>query len=919
MVLNSLILEGDNMAIKKKMTDIEPKVPEVKNIEQQDFMTPFDGQWFPSTDPILVGPKNFQTLVNMRYKKDGDGIEGVRGYDEFNNTAVSNFTNITTGVYFNNEKDPPSHLIIHGKNATDVGQILYSNNYIDEGGSFTAMYTDPSVSEPRFAVGPGAIVAYANGAQNRVWGGEGYSISAAFILSLSGTVRTIDDSGAHTYGDPKDRTDRLTATNDDGIVTFQANTYGGVLLMTTRPNAGFKVVVETANSNASNTTLYMDYWDGGQFVACSSVSDGTSELTQSGKITYSYTSGAEPMHYQGLYLYAYWLSIYSASQAETATISYVESIDGYFRPVSDVWDGVFRQPITVQLYDQANTTFEDFTLYVSEPSTTSTPVGCYIGAKTTNDFIDIMFEERMSAIYIVMLGDLVNTASTTIEVAYHNGVTTSGVVEVDNTNGFGASGLMYWEPPASTSEEKIDRFGLYGYKYRLNFNTATISGTNPEDVVIDLIYGIPASDTFSPYGGGFKFPALYKNKLMWCNRNDTNEGNRIDYSADNAPDVYNGENSSMNGFQSIYVGGVGQVTAATQLYNRFGSNIFSIFVICKDNEVWLMTGDSPLDYKLYPISFRIGCPAPYTLVTAEVGFNVGEDVERNIAMWISHQGPVMFDGAVIHPLQGLEDYFDPSNDNFVNFDYIKEAQSWFDSTYQEWNILLPTGTSTSPNTWLVYSVRLRKWFSRDVGDSQAIQCGITALDSNGRQRIAGGSDDGRVYLLEEGTSYNGDPITYTVTTGDFFPSGNQWDITTIRRLKFVLEQLDDPDSEVTVQFLADTNPISGENYIFYDVDTESTNSGTAGYEWLDVTATESYNSAAGYSFTQTSASNVTIGRSGGSERLDRTTIDTNQTAWSHAVKLTMTSAVESNGFTPLLWGFQWMMTRKDVGDSNPNT
>jgi hypothetical protein len=219
----------------------------------------------------------------------------------------------------------------------------------------------------------------------------------------------------------------------------------------------------------------------------------------------------------------------------------------------------------------------------------------------------------------------------------------------------------------------------------------------------------------------------------------------------------------------------------------------------------------------------------------------------------------------------------------------------------------------------VYSVRLRKWFSRDVGDSQAIQCGITALDSNGRQRIAGGSDDGRVYLLEEGASYNGDPITYTVTTGDFFPSGNQWDITTIRRLKFVLEQLDDPDSEVTVQFLADTNPISGENYIFYDVGTESTNSGTAGYEWLDVTATESYNSAAGYSFTQTSASNVTIGRSGGSERLDRTTIDTNQTAWSHAVKLTMTSAVESNGFTPLLWGFQWMMTRKDVGDSNPNT
>ena len=80
-----------------------------------------------------------------------------------------------------------------------------------------------------------------------------------------------------------------------------------------------------------------------------------------------------------------------------------------------------------------------------------------------------------------------------------------------------------------------------------------------------------------------------------------NEGNRVDYSEDNAPDIFNGENTSLDGYQSLYFGGTERLTAGTQIYNRFGSNLFASLVMFKANEIYLMTGDSPLDYRICPI------------------------------------------------------------------------------------------------------------------------------------------------------------------------------------------------------------------------------------------------------------------------------------------------------------------------------
>ncbi len=396
-----------------------------------------------------------------------------------------------------------------------------------------------------------------------------------------------------------------------------------------------------------------------------------------------------------------------------------------------------------------------------------------------------------------------------------------------------------------------------------------------------------------------------------CGYVDGNEGNRIDYCKDNNPHIWNGVDSSDNGFQSIYVGSVEEITSAVQLYNRFGSNIFSIFVILKNSEVWLMIGDSPIDYKLYPISFRIGCPAPGTLCTAEVGFEVGEQIERNVAMWVSHQGPVMFDGAIIHPVKGIEKYFDPNESDSINFDYFDIAQSWFDSTYNEWNILIPTGSSTTLNKWFVYDVRRKKWFKKDVNTGKNIFCGINAIATDGDQYIYGGSDDGRLYELETGASWNGASITYSITTGDFFPTGSQWDESLLRRLKLVTKRLTESGAEVKIYYQANTDSDSGVAVSWIDITALLADSGDAGITFTDVVASLTDSGDAGVSFASSPAELLDMSVDQGLNRLIRVTKDMNQIAWCHSFKFEFTSSSSNKGFTPIMWGTQSLKIRLD--------
>ena len=676
-----------------------------------------------------------------------------------------------------------------------------------------------------------------------------------------------------SYDDPLDYTEAANnSLATPGNVVPISGDHLSWYVLTTRPVQGFKYYIGAANTTSS--TISCRYWSGAGFSNVGGFNDDTRSggvsLAQDGVISFTSTAGsAKPFHLEGLYLYAYLFEITGTSS--TTTVAHIAA-DASWQPVKDVWDGVPRQPIEFQVESAGE--FEEYTNEVNYESDIQIPIGGVLDGLLTTDNIVIMFSERMAGIRFQMLGALVNTNVSDTEVEYHSGINwvTAGGSVADGTDNadatVGKTGLISWSPPDAADEHPVTLFGTTGYAYRLTFN-ATLSGTKgvpiaeDAEVLVDLVVGIPAQKTVK----AFKFPSMYKNRLLLANYTEGKEANRVDFSMTGAPDVFNGLDSSMDGLQSLYFGNSDGLTAGTQLYNRYGSNVFAIWLALKETSTYILTGENPEDFKIFPVSFTIGCPAPLTLATAEVGFEAVQGIQRNIAIWLSHSGPVMFNGSEVFPIPGINKYFDPTDPDCINFEYIDVARGWYDTTYREYNLQIPSGSSqTTNNVWVAYDMIRKKWFEKDTGTQSVPQAAIQVVDTEGNKYVYGGVDDGYLRRLENGPSWAGTAIDAVVTTGDFWPSKNIWEKSILRQIKIVAKATT-PDLDVV--HYADT-VISGTTII--------------NNESLD---------ASGY-------------------RLARITEPLNIAAWSYRFSFQLSSDSVENPFEPIVWGLQWQYVRDDL-------
>lgn len=758
-----------------------------------------------------------------------------------------------------------------------------------------------------------------------------------------------------------------TPTNLDG--TTIGNFW---IVLSTRPLKGVKYKLRTTNGIASSLTC--KYWDGDSFEAVGNPSDGTSSnsmaLGKNGTFSFDSTASvAKPLHFEGLYFYAYLFELSAGS-----AVIYNVTVDAPFQTMKDVWDGVYRQPIQfqvrrgtttasgttitaagtittvfiagyqdyycAQLSSQADyeaieigaeivansitrtvnqkiggsgstwwivvsdvtnwaaggpyaltytnpeggatADYKDFTLEVNQRSFSDYPIGAVIDALTPEQKILIGFEERMSAIWFEMIADLVNTNTSKIGIGYWDGTQyTSPSVICDTMSSlvgktFNKSGMVSWQSPAESSEFRQTLFGVNAYYYEISVN-ATLSGTEggAAEIVIDTVKGIPAQNTVKP----FKFPLMFKNRLMLCGYTEGKEGNRVDYTVSNAPDVHNGDESSMDGIQSLYFGGSEDLTCGIQLFNRFGSNIVSCLLMFKNTETYLLIGDGPDNYKIYVISLNIGCPAPSTLRAAETGYTFAEDVNRNVVAWVSHAGSMIFDGAAIIPVPGLKKFFDPAESECINQSAIKRATAYFSATHKEYNFLFPSGSSAVNNTkWLAYDLVKKRSYEKVVGTSLMPQATWPVIDIYGRQYIYAGIDSGYMMRLEHATSTankwaddTGSNLIQVIETGDFFPSESQWDITRMRRFKAAAKNIVE-NASLSMAHFSDGAPTSG--------------SGTS------LTAMNIFAS--------------------GNKAVTRATQDCNLLGWTHRIRFSTTISGEAKkGLEPIGWGIQFYTERQD--------
>ena len=638
------------------------------------------------------------------------------------------------------------------------------------------------------------------------------------------------------------------------------------IVLSTRPLQGVKTYISEANTLSS--TISGEYWTGSGFSDLSLV-DGTASsgvsLAQSGTISFSSTAtDAEPYHFQGTYYYAYLFTL-SDGYADI----YFVTVDADFQPIVDIWDGVLRQPSEFQVWDDSEEKYSDYTLEVLAQSTsTSTFGGILDNLAGGEDHIIIMFDERMAGVLLSIANSLSNTETSRPAVDRWSGSAWVDVGEViDGTissdekwNSLGQTGVYSWTPPELGEEKKVSLFGSSGYAYSISYNNDLGS-----TVTVDTALGIPAQTDIK----AFKLPAIYGGRALLVNDVEGKQGNRIDYSVTNLADVWNGFESSMDGYQSIYVGGNEGITAATQIYNKYGSNFYTTLFITKKSESYMIHGTGPDDFRIYPISDNIGCPAPLTMATTKMRL---ADVDRNIVVFLSYFGVAFFDGATIQLVPGIDNYFDPADSEYINTSLIDSSRGWFDQTNLEYNLAFPSGSSaTNCNKWVVLDLKQLKWYEK-APYSDYPQAGWPVYDTDGFQYIYGGTDTGYMLRMDTGTMWNDQPITHTWETGDFFPSGNIWDLFLMERFKMFAPGIDE-SATVSITMYTDTASSIGKALSGFVMDS-------------------------------------------GSTRINRDVQPLNQLAWSYRLQYSVTmgdgSGADARALNPLGWGYRGYVKEKDI-------
>jgi len=584
-----------------------------------------------------------------------------------------------------------------------------------------------------------------------------------------------------------------------------------------RPLKAIKFYVSKPNETASTLSGYV--WTGRSFSTLS-LTDGTSSggisMAQTGTVEFGDTySNAKPRHFEGTFLYCYEFEV-----SDGGCEIYQVTADASFEPVNDIWTGEKEPPLEVRLWDASAGAYIDYTLFSNNTSSDGTPYGLVLDQMTTSDYILLGFEQRVSAIDMTMLTNYVNTNAASMTVYYWSGTqwTTVGRLS-DGTQSdlalktIGQSGLISWSAPAKSDEKLYNPFGTPLYFYKITVS-AELSGTDggDEDIVADLITGVPAQYEIQPSVAA----GTFKGRALRYNFGVSSEGNRIDYSVTNAPNSWNGDDSSMNGVQSLYVGDTRELTVTGEIYNRIGSNLKTILTAVKKRSVYIVDGDGPEDYRIFPVSYNVGCPAPRTFQTIEMGYEIASDVPRNIQMWMDYSGFVLFDSSFVRSIPGLENYFDPNESVHVDWDNIDQSWSVYDPQKSDFIVCFPL--SNGSHFMGAYNLVEDKWF--EIVPYSYPLSGAAVEDSNGIRYTYLGMNDGYVNQWNTGPSWAGQPIAYSWATGDFFPTGNEYDVTKIEYLKLITAETAE-DLNITVSHYADTNTVANSDTAVFPLDSAS--------------------------------------------------------------------------------------------------
>lgn len=765
---------------------------------------PLTGKLVTSVDPATIDT-NFQTLKNLRYTDTG--LRAIQGMSKINSTAITTYTNLKHGFHLNNSQPAESHVLVQAYNSGETASQVHDNKTaIPNTGDFeaTALHTDASgASHGHFSGAPNGMAAYCNSKESMIWGGD--------ELFTAGFLNEIDTSTPYY----RDFTTAINNTKTDSNNIATLTSIGGdrcyIYVGSILPLKGVKFYIGTANTDA--VALKAFYWDGSAWQAVSNPSDGTVSggvtLAQTGSFTFDSTDSiAKIKNINSTFLY--WYKFQSDDGAggadlvdNTTTVTQC-TVDAPFQSIKDIWGGENSLLLT-GLLKVATDRHQKYTVnwfaedHSATGATTNASTGKDLTAMAVTTTIRLGFEERLTGINVVIQSGG-NTTNSAMTVAYWDGdsFVSVGTIE-DGTSPASAtmlqSGTVTWTPPATSAEFKTSFDNsppLYFYELSVDVQFAAVT------ILVDSFSGIPTQKEI----GNYAFPLFAHDRLFLCSDQDGRK-NSVIVSALDTSTVFNGLDST-----ELTFGDDRAITAGAGLYRQYGSTLYNITVFTKNNETWILVGNDPENWVQYRASGTVGCPAPHTMITANVGFEAVPTQNRYVAIWQGLEGIYLFDGNVISDIsKDISDLFDKRNSSSINTSKIGESFSFFDYEHQEYHWVFASGSSTSADKEMVYDLVRKKWYEVSRGSGKILQMGVEVADTDGNRYNYGGANDGFLYRLDNGTTFDGNNIVANFRFGDMALGGQEGGsinvLTRLRKIKLITTTKTSTSNSIAITYRGD--------------------------------------------------------------------------------------------------------------------
>ena len=172
-------------------------------MSEQKALIPLDGKLITGVDSGAIG-KNFATLKNMRYS-DGHP-KSIGGMTKINTSALTTYLKIRNGIHYVKDQPSENHLLVQAYNTGLTASKVYQNTTaIPSQGNFsgTELWSDSTgAGLGRFSKAPNGEIAYCNGVDTCIYGGDEIPV---------GRFINYDPSGNFEY----DYTDQVKNTLQD--------------------------------------------------------------------------------------------------------------------------------------------------------------------------------------------------------------------------------------------------------------------------------------------------------------------------------------------------------------------------------------------------------------------------------------------------------------------------------------------------------------------------------------------------------------------------------------------------------------------------------------------------------------------------------------------------------------------------------